>query len=102
MKRTIFLTPGLVELGSQSEQIHIQIAKKLIEKKIDLVILIQTKGTEFMQQYFEKYSKNKMKNDFLPEILTFESVQTAHLELKKILQLNDVILFQNDLTDNYL
>lgn len=101
MKRTVFLTPGIVELGSQSEQIHIQIAKKLIEKKIDLIILIQTKGTRFMQQYFDKYSNNKMKNDFLPEILTFESARIAHIELKKILQLDDIILFQNDLTDNY-
>lgn len=102
MKRTIFLTPGIVELGNQTEQIHLQIAKKLIEKKIDLIILIQTKGTKFMQQYFDKYFANKMKNDFLPEILTFESAQIAHLELKKIFQPNDIILFQNDLTDNYL
>lgn len=102
MKRTIFLTPGLVELGDQSEQIHIQIAKKLIAQKIDLVILIQTKGTKFIQKYFDKYNANKMKDDFFPEVLIFESAQIAHNKLKEILQPNDVILFQNDLTDNYL
>jgi len=102
MKRTIFLTPGLVELGDQMEIIHTQIAQKLIEKKIDVVILIQTKGTNFIQKYFDKYFSNKMKSDFFPTVLTFESAQIAHSQLKKILKQGDIILFQNDLTDNYL
>lgn len=165
MNRTIFLTPGLVELGAKTKQIHYQIAQKLIDTKIDLVILIETSSSRFILEYFQKIaqskaekvqnlSKNSQNNsnsqklyqnkikshnptsvtnlasfeqkksdlgpnlepkeltkkkqltnqesDFqIPQIMTFKSAKIAHQNLVNILQKGDIILFQNDWTDNY-
>lgn len=155
MNRTIFLTPGLVELGKNTKQIHYQIAQKLIDAKIDLVILIETSSSRFILEYFQKItqskaekvqnlsknSQNKTKShnltlvtnlasfepkksdlepnlepkeltkkkqlthqesDFqIPQIMTFKSTKIAHQNLINILQKGDIILFQNDWTDNY-
>ncbi len=162
MSRTIFLTPGLVELGPNSRQIHHQIAQKLIDAKIDLVILIETSSSRFIAEYINTFwqNSNSQKNPVqslesenqiteneenseiqkanlgnnsensaensaenssnkkeekideklklpiqnstkIPQITIFKSAKIAHQNLQNILQKGDVILFQNDWTDNY-
>jgi UDP-N-acetylmuramyl pentapeptide synthase len=98
MNRTIFLTPGLVELGQNSQEIHYQIAQRLIDRQIDLVILVETSSSKFIGEYIAKKAQENTKT---PKILTFKTAVDAHQNLQNILQEGDVILFQNDWTDNY-
>lgn len=98
MNRTIFLTPGLVELGQNSQEIHYQIAQRLIDREIDLVILVETSSSKFIAEYMAKKAQENTKT---PKILTFKTAMDAHQNLQNILQEGDVILFQNDWTDNY-
>jgi len=90
--RKVVLTPGLVELGKKTEEIHNEIGE-LYSKKADLVLLIKNRVTEFIISGLEK---NNFKNYKI-----YNSTEEAHNDLKNILKSGDTIIFQNDWTDNY-
>ncbi len=94
-KRKIFLTPGMVEAGSRSVEIHKAIGEQLAGVA-DLVLLIKTSSTSDILE--------GLKSKKFPEekIIWFETAQEAHESLKNILKKDDVILFQNDWPDLYL
>ncbi len=94
-KRIVYLTPGLVEIGSRNREVHLEIGKQLA-KVADLVLLIKNSVTPFIA---EGLKENGFKED---QIIWFESAQKAHTSLSDILKPHDVILFQNDWGDNYL
>lgn len=94
-KRKIFLTPGMVEAGSKSAEVHKTIGEQL-SKVADLVLLIETSSTPFIEAGLK--SKNFPKE----KIVWFETAEAAHESLKNILKKDDVILFQNDWPDLYL
>lgn len=100
--RKIFITPGLVELGNAKEKVHVKIGKQLAEV-CDLVILIKNSNFPYFIQGFKKggwrVSKNNYKNE--EKLKVFEDSEIAHQALGNILKKGDVILFQNDWTDNY-
>lgn len=90
--RKVVLTPGLVELGLESENIHIKIGE-IYANGTDLVLLIKNNMTADIIKGLEK---NKFTNYKL-----YENTQAAHNDLAQVLQRGDTIIFQNDLTDNY-
>jgi hypothetical protein len=59
------------------------------------VILIKNSVTKYILEGF-KHAGFDMKN-----ILIFDSAIEAHAHLGSILKAEDVVLFQNDWTDNY-
>jgi UDP-N-acetylmuramoyl-tripeptide--D-alanyl-D-alanine ligase len=93
-RRKLFITPGLVETGKATADIHREIGKQLAEVA-DVVILIKNSVTPFIDEGL------KMK-DKAPEVIWFETAQEAHASLAKILKPGDVIVFQNDWGDQYL
>lgn len=94
-RRKLFITPGLVEMGSQSESVHVAIGRQLAEVA-DCVILIKNSVTPFIANGLQM-------NNFAKEnIIWFNTALEAHAGLKDILKPNDVILFQNDWGDNYV
>jgi UDP-N-acetylmuramoyl-tripeptide--D-alanyl-D-alanine ligase len=94
-RRKIYLTPGLVETGKMAKEIHTKIGNEL-SHVADLVILIKNSVTPFIEEGLiaSGYKKEK--------IIWFESTSEAHNSLSKLLQENDIILFQNDWPDNYV
>jgi UDP-N-acetylmuramoyl-tripeptide--D-alanyl-D-alanine ligase len=93
-QRKIYITPGLVEMGSKTEDVHVEIGKQL-GKVADVVILIKNSVTPFIAEGLKATA-------FDPRnVIWFETSQQAHAGLKDILKTGDVILFQNDWTDNY-
>ncbi|MFA5993919.1 MAG: UDP-N-acetylmuramoyl-tripeptide--D-alanyl-D-alanine ligase [Parcubacteria group bacterium] len=90
--RKVVLTPGLVELGSEMQDVHIKIGE-LYASSIDLVLLIENKMTHCIIKGLEK---NKFVN-----YKVYKTTQAAHNDLKNVLKRGDAIVFQNDLTDNY-
>lgn len=93
--RKIYITPWLVELGKDNEKIHAEIGN-LLYKIFDYILLIKNKNTEIIR-------KTLIKNDFPNDhIKIYETATKAHNDIKNIVRGWDVIVFQNDLTDNYL
>jgi UDP-N-acetylmuramoyl-tripeptide--D-alanyl-D-alanine ligase len=91
--RKLVITPGLVELGKNTEIRHRQIAQLYVANKIDLVILINNSSTKFIVAEF--------KNQGFTNYCVYRTTQEAHNNLKDILKAGDTIIFQNDWPDNY-
>jgi UDP-N-acetylmuramoyl-tripeptide--D-alanyl-D-alanine ligase len=91
--RKIVLTPGLVELGKKSKEIHSKIGKLYAEKGVDLVLLIQNKETVYLTRGMKEVGFENFK--------IYNSTQEAHTDLPNIMKNGDTIIFQNDLPDNY-
>lgn len=90
--RKVVLTPGLVELGAKNKEIHKKIGEWYV-KKIDLVLLIKSKASDFIEDGLKENNFNNYK--------IYNSTEEAHNDLKNILEAGDTIIFQNDLPDNY-
>ena len=94
-RRKIFVTPGLVEMGTESEQIHQRIGKRLNDV-VDIVILIKNSVTPGIEKGLIRAGFDE-KN-----IIWFNSMMEAQNSLGLILRSGDVVLFQNDWPDNYV
>lgn len=93
--KKIYITPWLVELWKDSEKIHIEIGN-LLYKTFDYIVLIKNKNTETIK-------KTLIKNNFSEDhIKIYDTATKAHNDIKNIVHSWDVIVFQNDLTDNYI
>lgn len=92
--RRLYLTPWLVELGKETFKIHHEIWKMLAEA-VDKVLLIDTPATKSIYNWLidKWFDKNN--------ITVYKTTTEAHDDLKNILVSEDVIIFQNDWTDNY-
>ncbi len=94
-RRKIYVTPGLVEMGAKSPEIHRMIGTELA-RVADTVILIKNSATGFIAEGLKA-------GDFKSQdIVWFKSAEDAHAALPAILKSGDVVLFQNDWPDNYL
>ncbi|MDA3814763.1 MAG: UDP-N-acetylmuramoyl-tripeptide--D-alanyl-D-alanine ligase [Patescibacteria group bacterium] len=94
--RKIILTPGLVELGEKSKEIHNKIGKLFAENKTDLVLLIQNKETKHLIEGMKEVCQLTEESYKL-----YNSTQEAHEDLPNVMKNGDTIIFQNDLPDNY-
>ena len=91
--RKIVLTPGLVELGEKSAEVHKKIGHLYAESEIDLILLIKSPNSG----YIIKALKDKGFENYR----VYESSQEAHSDLSNVVKGGDTIIFQNDLPDNY-
>lgn len=94
-RRKIYITPGLVEAGKKTEEIHYNIGKQLAVVA-DSVVLIRNSVTPFIEKGLIENGFDKKK------IVWFGSTEQAHSSLGTIVKSGDVVLFQNDWPDNYL
>ncbi|MDD3302074.1 MAG: Mur ligase family protein [Candidatus Gracilibacteria bacterium] len=92
--RKLYLTPGLVELGKETFSIHHEIGK-MLANVIDKALLIENPATKSI------FNGLKSAGFDTKNIILYKSTNDAHNDLKNILESNDVIIFQNDWTDNY-
>lgn len=94
--KKILVTPGLVELGSETKSVHISLGEK-IAKEIDTVILV---GKNQRTKALEAGVKN-VKEKHL-DIVYVNSHLDAQEKITQIATLGDTVLFENDLPDQYL
>lgn len=92
--RKIILTPGLVELGKE-ENIENYNFGTLLSKHADIVYVIGKHNAEMIIKGLLDSGFDKSKISF------FKTLNKANAELNKILVKGDVVLFENDLPDNY-
>jgi len=93
-KRKIIITPGMIELGVKEDEYNERFGK-YIAQVCDYVILVGKGQTTALQRGLlaEKY----------PDSALFIAADfaAAKQHLEQILQAGDVVLFENDLPDNY-
>ncbi|GAC1500150.1 MAG: hypothetical protein NVS1B10_03510 [Candidatus Saccharimonadales bacterium] len=93
-KRKIYITPGLVEQGEQSKNVHTEIGKLIADTNPDLVILMDNSTTEYIIAGL-KTAKYAGESRIETNPLEF------YTNLKHIVAEGDLVLMQNDWTDNY-
>lgn len=93
--KRIYLTPWLVELWEDSKEIHFKLGT-LLSSAVDLVVLIQNENTLKIKEWLisQWFDENK--------VIMLNNTQEAHNQIWQFAKKWDLIVFQNDLTDNYL
>lgn len=93
--RKFYITPGLVETGNKAEEVHKQIGHQLA-KVADKVMLIKNSVTPYIAEGLkeQKFAES--------DVIWFDSAPEAHQSLGNYLKEGDIILFQNDWSDEYL
>lgn len=92
--RRFYVTPGLVEIGKTTQQVHESIGQSLAEAEIEKVILIKNSVTPFIEAGLKK-------GGFKGEIIWFQDALTAFATLPHLTVKGDIVLLQNDWPDQY-
>lgn len=93
-RRKIYVTPGLVDQGEETERIHRLIAQKLYEIKPDLLVLMRNSATDIIRDELGALGYDA-------EIQIQDDPLMFYQGLEHFLRAGDVVLMQNDWTDNY-
>jgi UDP-N-acetylmuramyl pentapeptide synthase len=92
-KRRVYVTPGLVEQGSQTESVHVAIGEQAAQSA-DVVVLMRNSVLPHILKGLEnKHYKGEL--EIIEEPLVFYS------NLEHFVAAGDIVLMQNDWTDNY-
>ena len=94
-KQKILITPGIVELGDKATEINTELGKKAA-KSSDFIILVGA------NQAVPIYNGIKAENYPLSKVFVANNLTEALSKMNEILTPNSVVLFENDLPDNYL
>lgn len=92
--RRFYVTPGLVEMGSRTKEVHQNIGQLLAKASIEKVVLIKNSVTPFI------YDGLKAEH-FQGEVTWFDDALTAFAALPQLTVTGDVVLLQNDWPDQY-
>ena len=92
--RKIVLTPGLVELGKRENIANFEFGKTLA-KHADMVIVIGKHNAEMIIQGLLDGGMNR------ENVMFAKTLNKGNVLLNGILKKGDVVLFENDLPDNY-
>jgi UDP-N-acetylmuramoyl-tripeptide--D-alanyl-D-alanine ligase len=93
-KRKVYVTPGLVDQGDETDAVHRKIAAKIAEVAPDMLVLMRNSATDIISDELEKLQYNG-------EIQTQDNPLLFYQGLEHIVRAGDVVLMQNDWTDNY-
>ena len=93
-KRRIIVTPGMVELGDQEAKLNRHLGQ-LIAESCDIAILV---GEKRSQPIFNGLLDKHFPEDQIHVVHTLGEAQTW---LQQNVKSGDVVLFENDLPDNY-
>ena len=92
--RKIIITPGMVELGERENELNREFGKQMAES-VDVAILVGVKRSKPIVEGLraKKFDENS--------IYVVSNLEEATERLGKLTQAGDVVLFENDLPDNY-
>jgi len=92
--RRWYVTPGLVEMGSRTAEVHREIGKRIAEARLEKVVLIKNSVTPFIEQGLREAR-------YAREIVHFDDALQAYAALPHLTVKGDVVLLQNDWPDQY-
>lgn len=93
-RRKFYVTPGLVDQGEETERVHTEMGQLIAASKPDIVVLMKNSVT----QYIEAGLHNK---NYQGEIRIETRPLEFYTNLDQFLAKGDLVLMQNDWTDNY-
>jgi UDP-N-acetylmuramoyl-tripeptide--D-alanyl-D-alanine ligase len=93
-RRKIYVTPGLVDQGKESKRVHQEMGGLIAAASPDIVVLMHNSATPYIVQGLQSagYAKETIIED---DPLGF------YVNLAAFVATGDVVLMQNDWTDNY-
>lgn len=92
--RKIYVTPGLVDQGSLTTSIHREIGKHIADASPDIVVLMKNSVTKYIQQGLKD-------SGFTGQIRIESDPLSFYTHIADFIATGDVVLMQNDWTDNY-
>jgi UDP-N-acetylmuramoyl-tripeptide--D-alanyl-D-alanine ligase len=92
--RKIYVTPGLVDQGEETERVHHEMGRLIAHSGPDQVVLMKNSVTKYIQQGLE-LAGYKGKVEVNSDPLDF------YLNLKHLVASGDLVVMQNDWPDNY-
>jgi UDP-N-acetylmuramoyl-tripeptide--D-alanyl-D-alanine ligase len=93
-KRKLYVTPGLVDQGDQKETVHIEVGQLIAAAKPDVVVLMKNSVTAFIEDGLRR-------GDYSGELIIEDNPLEFYANLKHIVAHGDLVVMQNDWTDNY-
>lgn len=93
-RRKLYVTPGLVDQGIETEAVHKELGRLIAEAKPDKVVLMQNSATPFIRQGMEA-------GGYDSELVIEDEPLNFYTNLEHVIASGDLVLMQNDWTDNY-
>ena len=93
-KRKIYVTPGLVDQGPETERVHVQMGELIAEAKPEIVVLMKNSTTSYMKRGLQQA-------DFKGEVRIEHHPLDFYTNLAHFVANGDLVHKQNDWTDNY-
>lgn len=93
-KRKVYVTPGLVDQGAETVAVHGEIGRLIAKANPDKVVLMQNSVTKYIQEELQA-------RGYSGELQIEHDPLTFYSNLEHIIAAGDLIVMQNDWTDNY-
>lgn len=92
--RKIYVTPGLVEQGSETEAVHNEMGLLIAAAQPDIVVLMYNSVTEYIQQ-------GLYKANYRGGLKIVDDPLNFYTNLEQFVASGDLVMMQNDWPDNY-
>ncbi len=93
-KRKIYATPGLVDQGEETEKVHLEMGRLIAEASPDQAVLMQNSVTPFIV-------KGLKVAGYTGELSIVSDPLDFYNNLDQFVATGDIVMLQNDWTDNY-
>lgn len=93
-KRKIYVSPGLVDQGEETEAVHHEMGTLIASAEPDIVILMQNSVTRYIQSGLAA-------SGYAGEVRIETDPLGFYQNLSHFVAVGDIVLMQNDWTDNY-
>jgi UDP-N-acetylmuramyl pentapeptide synthase len=93
--RKIYVTPGLVDQGEESARVHTEVGQLIAAAQPDIVVLMQNSATASIVEGLESAA-------YKGEIRIESQPLEFYVNLKHFVAAGDLVVMQNDWTDNYV
>lgn len=94
-KRKIYVTPGLVDQGAETENVHVRLGRAIAAAKPDVVVLMEHSVTDYIEMGMRS-------SDYAGQLIIEDDPLNFYNNLDKFVAAGDLVLMQNDWPDNYL
>ncbi len=93
-RRKIYVTPGLVDQGVETKNVHIKMGELIADAKPDSVVLMLNSAAKFIQEGLEK-------SGYKGGLVVEEDPLSFYSNIDQFVAADDIVMLQNDWTDNY-
>lgn len=94
-RRKIYVTPGLVDQGAEANAIHVEMGELIAGAHPDIVVLMQNSATDSIATGLKKAG-------YTGELIIENDPLNFYTNLAAFVAHGDIVLMQNDWTDNYV